>query len=144
MEEQQDDEDNYIDPISSLSEAPPWHAGLKPNDVEAIETVLERVIGEIPDEFIRAIAKQAWLGQERPPLSGNRTTLHDQVPLTKAFPGKSRFQIMRALRHADSRLAAALLAERVLDLSSDVRTFLMTKLKVRKLSSTGDAKEQNK
>lgn len=143
LELKEDGDDLVDDPLSSLSKAPPWHAAVVPTEIEAIEGVLKRVISEIPDEFIRAVASEAWLKPERPRLSGRKTP-ESQSPLTEIFAGKSRFQIMRALRHADAQLAAALLTETKLLLSPDIRAFLTTKLKVRSQSSTRAAKELKK
>ena len=48
----------------------------------------------------------------------------DALPLTELFPDKSRHQIQRALRQADSQLAAALLADEEIDWSRDELAFL--------------------
>jgi hypothetical protein len=114
--------DDSIDPFESCLEAPPWHASVEPSDVEKIERVAEQVIGTIPNEFIRQVARETWFKNQRPKVSGNGRT--ERKPLTSLFPGKSRDQINRALRQADAQLAAALLTDRTITLSAETEAWL--------------------
>jgi DNA-directed RNA polymerase specialized sigma24 family protein len=87
------------------------HPVLGSDGTAKIEAIAQRVVGEIPDDFVRAVASQAWFAPKRPKVSGQGKAAElVAVPLTEMFPGKSRFQITRALRQADSQLAAALMA----------------------------------
>ncbi|MBZ5505821.1 MAG: hypothetical protein LAO78_10070 [Acidobacteriia bacterium] len=113
------EEDDDSDPISGISEAPLWHANLTPNQVSLIEAVAQRVLGEIKDKFVRAVASQAWFKNARPNVSGQKADEDSDTPLTTLFVGKSRFQIIRALRQADAQLAAALVSDPDLQLSDD-------------------------
>jgi DNA-directed RNA polymerase specialized sigma24 family protein len=107
-----EDQLDYDDVGESVFAAgmPPWHSRVEPNQIEHIEKIARRVIGEIGDEFIREVAEAAWFSNERPPVSGVAGSEEESVPLTSIFKDKSRFQIMRALRHADVQLCAALLS----------------------------------
>lgn len=118
----EDDEDS--DPISRIAEAPAWHANLNQTQVSLIEGVAQRVLGEIKDAFVRAVANQAWFKNARPNVSGQKTDEDSEAPLTALFEGKSRFQIIRALRQADAQLAAALLSDPDLELSADWENLL--------------------
>jgi len=138
-----EEDDAEIDPISILSEPPPWHATVKPNKVVVIEDIADRVISEIPDEFIRAVAVEAWFKNTRPKISGSPKCPDGERPLTVVFVGKSRFQIMRALGHANALLAAALLTDPTLELTPDLQA-LLTKVKARPIGSARAAKEQKK
>jgi DNA-directed RNA polymerase specialized sigma24 family protein len=100
------------------------HIDFKPNQVTSIEKIAQRVASELPNEFVRAVALAIWFQDERPKQSGVADSLVGDVPLTTLFPGKSRFQIMRAQRSADGQLAAALLAEPNLDLERDWHSVL--------------------
>jgi len=131
------DEDKATQPVSS-AEAPPWHAFLEPNKIIMIERVARRVLASISDEFVRAVAREAWFRDERPNISGRS---QDRVSLTSLFSGKSRFQIMRALRHADAQLVAALLMDPDLELSPDVSAFLR-KMSARPTRLSDSAKEK--
>jgi hypothetical protein len=138
-----EEDDAQIDPISILSESPPWHGTVKPSKVIAIEEIAHRVISEIPDEFIRAVAVEAWFKNTRPRISGSGNNTNLERPLTVVFAGKSRFQIMRALGHANALLAAALLTDPHLELTPDLQA-LLTKIKARPIGSARAAKEQKK
>jgi hypothetical protein len=71
---------------------------------------------------VREIAHATWFASERPKTSGVGT---DEKPtLQRLFPEKSRDQINRALRKADSSLAAALLAQPDLSWTDDLRAIL--------------------
>jgi len=138
-----EEDDAQIDPISILSESPPWHGTVKPSKVIAIDEIAHRVISEIPDEFIRALAAEAWFKNTRPRISGSGKSTNLERPLTVVFAGKSRFQIMRALGHANALLAAALLTDPNLELTPDLQA-LLTKIKARPIGSARAAKEQKK
>jgi DNA-directed RNA polymerase specialized sigma24 family protein len=138
-----EEDDAQIDPISILSESPPWHGTVKPSKVIAIEEIAHRVISEIPDEFIRAVAVETWFKNTRPRISGSGKSTNVERPLTVVFAGKSRFQIMRALGHANALLAAALLTDPNLELTPDLQA-LLTKIKARPIGSARAAKEQKK
>jgi hypothetical protein len=118
------EEDEDSDPISEISEVPQWHASLTPNQVTLIEGVAQQVLGEIKDEFVRAVASQAWFKNARPNVSGSKAQEGSDAPLTTLFVGKSRFQIIRALRRADAQLAAALVSDPALHLSDDWEVLL--------------------
>jgi DNA-directed RNA polymerase specialized sigma24 family protein len=124
MGESEDDATREL--LSLVSELPPWHEEVRVKYTEKIEDVMHRVLEEIPDRFVRAVAGAAWLGNERPRVSGT-TAKKDNLSLTEHFPGKSRFQITRALRQADSQLAAALLTELDVELNQEVRALLERK-----------------
>lgn len=118
------EEDENSDPINEISEAPQWHANFTPNQVTLIEGVAQRVLGELKNAFVRAVASQAWFKDARPNVSGHKLDEDSDAPLTALFEGKSRFQIIRALRRADAQLAAALLSEPDLQLSDDWENLL--------------------
>lgn len=111
------------DPLAEIAAVPPWHAVTERNDVQRIEAIAQRVLAAIPDEFVRSVATIAWFQSERPRISGRSGK---RAPLSARFPGKSRYQLMRALRHADSQLAAALLDEPHLEWTVDLRRLLET------------------
>jgi DNA-directed RNA polymerase specialized sigma24 family protein len=117
------DPNEGTDVMSLLSAPPPWHGTVQDTCVPRIEEIARRVLGEIEDEFVRAVAQEAWFKKERPNISG-RSKPGEDPPLTTIFPGNDRFKITRALRHADSQLAAALLAETGLVWSRDIRALL--------------------
>lgn len=141
--ELREDDSDKKDAVDLVSEPPPWHAAVKPNQVGAIEKIAERVISEIPDEFIRSVARQAWFQKKRPKLSGRKQANDGNPSLTTTFVGKSRFQIMRALRHADAQLAAALLSDRNLELTVDLQA-LLNRLKGKSTGSSSGRKERKK
>jgi len=120
------EEDEESDPISRISEVPAWHANLSQTQVSLIEGVAQQVLSEIKDEFVRAVANEAWFKNARPNVSGQKTYENSTEPLTARFVGKSRFQIIRALRQADAQLAAALLSHPDLQLSDDWEDLLKT------------------
>ena len=102
--------DGEAEDLSALASAiPPWHATVEPTQVHRIEEIARRVVNEIGDEFIRAVAHAAWFANERPPVSGAGGNGENAPPLTSTFNDKSRHQITRALRHAAAQLLAALL-----------------------------------
>ncbi len=113
----EESDDDSTDPLD-CPDVPSWHACLKPNAAAAIEKIASDVLVTIPDAFIRQVARIAWFNNERPKVSGTSTP--EANSLMSAIPGKSRFQILRALRHADAQLAAALLADAALDLTPEV------------------------
>ena len=65
------------------------------------------------------------------------------MSLTSLFPQKSRFQIMRALRHAKAQLTAALLEDHDLDLGPDLNALLL-RLRGRTTGASGALKEMKK
>jgi DNA-directed RNA polymerase specialized sigma24 family protein len=101
---------------------PPWHVKICDGNHERIEQTARMVIETMPDGFVRDVANRAWFEDSRPKISG--TAKQGAVPLTDVFPGKSRHQIQRALRHADSQLAAALLEHEGVDWRREERAFL--------------------
>ena len=103
------DEDGEAKDLSALaSVVPPWHSTIESNQAHRIEQIARCVVDEIGDEFIRAVAHAAWFANERPPVSGVGGRGENTPPLTSTFKNKSRHQITRALRHADTQLLAAL------------------------------------
>jgi DNA-directed RNA polymerase specialized sigma24 family protein len=109
------------DPFAHITVAPPWHAVMQESNVRRIEEVAQQVVGVIQDKFVRSVAEAAWFNTERPRVSGR---WDKGASLSALFPGKSRYQLMRALRHADSQLAAALLVEPNLEWTDDLRNLL--------------------
>ena len=83
--------------------------------LQAIERVTRRVLSEFKDDFTRSLARAAWFENERPKQSG-KGSADGRVSLTELFPEKSRDKIIRTLKYADAQLAAALLAEPLLEL----------------------------
>jgi DNA-directed RNA polymerase specialized sigma24 family protein len=115
-------EDESSEDIFDVANLPPWHVKICEGDSQKIEQMALKVLEEIPDDFVREVASRAWFQNKRPKISG--ATKADAAPLTTLFPGKSRHQIQRALRHADSQLAAALLANEEIDCTKDAQAFL--------------------
>ena len=109
------------DPLAEIAVAPGWHAVTEPKSVQCIEAVARRVLGLIQDNFVRAVAEVTWFNTERPRVSGR---WDKGATLVARFPEKSRYQLMRALRHADSQLAAALLVDPDIEWTDDLRGFL--------------------
>ena len=136
------DEDDPTDRLTWLTKLPEWHVDLKANQVEAIEKIAMKVVQEIPDQFIRSVAQRAWFSKQQPAVSGAGTA-EGEASLTSLFPDKSRFQIMRALRHAKAQLAAALLDDRDLDLGPDLDALLL-RLSGRTTGASSAAKEMKK
>jgi DNA-directed RNA polymerase specialized sigma24 family protein len=118
------------------------HVRFKLSQVEIIEETALKVVSELPDEFARAVASRVWFQNERPKHSGRTESSVTVAPLTALFPGKSRFQIMRAERYADAQLAAALLEEPMLELDRDWRPALAD-LKANAPRPPRRAKEKN-
>lgn len=136
------DEDSPTDQLTWLTEPPEWHVDLKPTQVEAIEKIAMKVVQEIPDEFVRSVAQRAWFNKQHPAVSGAGTA-NGEASLSSLFPGKSRFQIMRALRHAKAQLAAALIQDRYLDLGPDIDALLL-RLSGKTTEASSAAKEMKK
>ena len=114
-------EDDAPDPLAEIAAAPPWHAVTEPKSVQCIEGVARRVLGLIQDRFVQAVAEATWFNTERPRVSGR---WDKGATLVARFPDKSRYQLMRALRHADSQLAAALLVDPDIEWTNDLRGLL--------------------
>ena len=114
--------DESPEEVFEVDTLPPWHVKSSPEDQERIEQTARMIIEKMPDGFVRDVANQAWFENERPKISG--LPKPDAVPLTEVFRDKSRHQIQRALRQADSQLAAALLADEEIDWSREERAFL--------------------
>lgn len=108
--------------VFELDVLPSWHVKICDGNHERIEQTARMVVDKMPDGFVRDVATRAWFDDKRPKISG--TAKGDAMPLTELFPGKSRHQIQRALRHADAQLAAALLAHGEIDWSREERAFL--------------------
>lgn len=108
--------------VFELEVLPPWHVKICDGNNERIEQTARMVIEKMPDSFVREVATRAWFEDRRPKVSG--TVKQGAVPLTDLFPGKSRHQIQRALRHADSQLAAALLAHEDINWNKEEHAFL--------------------
>ncbi len=124
LEEQADDENKELQDLAIYCRGvPPWHGLAEPNAVTEIEAVARRTIAAIPDDFQRAVAKEAWFRDRHPRVSGNSKDDGDP-PLTTVFPANSRFQIGRALRCVNAQLAAELLAEPSLEWTDDLRCLL--------------------
>jgi hypothetical protein len=81
-----------------------------------------KVVKAIPDEFVREVASRAWFSDVPVKLSG--TPKPGTLILTEVFTGKSRHQIQRALRQAKTQLAAALLADKDVEWSSEIQALL--------------------
>lgn len=113
--------DDEPDPLAEIAVTPPWHAVTEPNHVQRIEAVAKRVLDEIPDRFVRSVAEATWFNAERPRVSGR---WDKGASLTSRFPRKSRYQLMRALDHADAQLAAALRAEPDIEWTADLQSLL--------------------
>jgi hypothetical protein len=112
------------DPIDRLSnDESPWRVIWEHEQSERIEAIVASVTNSLLDPFVQEVARAALGSSRRPKTSGTDAVDRDP-PLTARFPGRSRHQINRALRHVDSRLAAALLAEPSLDWSNDIVAFL--------------------
>jgi hypothetical protein len=141
--ESTEDDSGSKNPMDLVSRPPDWHAAVAPNQVAAIEKIAERVISQIPDEFVRSVAREAWFQTNRPRLSGRKKAADGNPSLTATFVGKSRFQIMRALRQADAQLAAALLSDRNLELTVDLQA-LLSRLKDKSTGSARARKESKK
>ncbi len=109
------------DPLAEIAVVLPWHAVTEPRSIQRIEAVARRVLGLIQDKFVQAVAEAAWFNTERPRVSG----LWDKgATLMARFPGNSRYRLMRALRHADAQLAAALLTEPDIEWTGSLQSFL--------------------
>ena len=119
-----DAEDEDRDPFDLVSnEQSIWGAIVRNDQSAEIETIAERVAQGINDPFVRDVALAAWFSDQRSNTSG--VAKPGQLPtLQQRFPDKSRDQINRALRKADSLLATELLATRNLTWSDDLRAML--------------------
>jgi DNA-directed RNA polymerase specialized sigma24 family protein len=95
------------------------HLRFERSQVERIEDTALKILAELPNDFMRAVASRAWFRDERPKQSGKASQKAGSEPMTSMFPDKSRFQIRRAERYADSQLAAALLADPLLEAGPD-------------------------
>ncbi len=118
----ENENDESSETIFDVQNLPPWHAKIGDGNIERIEQIARKVIEDIPDDFVRDVASRAWFENMRPKISG--AAKPGAVPLTDLFPGKSRHQIQRALRHADSQLAAALLANDEIKWPKGAQAFL--------------------
>lgn len=118
------DPEQQEDPLCLVCEPPAWHGNADPQHVIKIEEILQTVIAQIPDEFIRDLGKATWLARRRPKVSRAAGTIRETLALTDMFPTKSRDQINRALRQIDAQLAAALLADPTLRLNHDAQRWL--------------------
>ena len=118
----ENEDDESSEAIFEIESLPPWHVKIREGNSERIEQMARKVIEELPDDFVREVARRAWFENARPKISG--TAKPGAAPLTDLFPGKSRHQIQRALRHADSQLAAALLANEEIDWPKEAQAFL--------------------
>lgn len=137
-----DDEEESVESPESVFEVevlPPWHVELGNGNTERIEQTARVVVETIPDEFVREVANRAWFENMRPKISGKAKG--DSVPLTELFPGKTRYQIQRALRQADAQLAAALLSHEEIDWSGEEQAFLNERIP---LSSSAIRKEESR
>ena len=114
--------DEAPEDVFELEVLPPWHVKICDENHERIEQTARMVIDKMPDGFVREVATRAWFENMRPKISG--TAKPGTVRLTDLFPDKSRHQIQRALRHADSQLAAALLAHEEIDWNKEEKAFL--------------------
>lgn len=119
---------------------PPWHVTISGGNKERIEQIARVVLATMPDGFVREVATRAWFQDMRPKISG--TAKPGAVPLTDLFPDKSRHQIQRALRQADSQLAAALLADEEIDWNSEEKGFLKEQRDGVRSSAVGKAERQ--
>lgn len=124
-----------LEPGSESENSKPWtgigaarriQCSMKLDKTGTIERIAKEVVAGIPDEFVRAVAQAAWFENERPQVTATGVAEDGAVPLAAVFAGKSRYQIMRALRLADAQLAATLLADQTLDLGVDVEALLTT------------------
>jgi hypothetical protein len=97
---------------------------LKPDQVVKIEQIALRVLCELKDEYVRAVAAAVWFESERPEFSRSAGTTRRWEELATSFPGKNRFHRRRAVRYADAQLAAALLEEPYLDLEPHLQPVL--------------------
>jgi DNA-directed RNA polymerase specialized sigma24 family protein len=122
FEDEGDDQNGDFLPGGLRSRFP--QSNFRREQVELIEETALNVVSELPSEFLREVASRAWFQNGRPKHSGAKKSGGDEMPLTAQFPGKSRFQIMRAVRYADAQLAAALLAEPILELDRDWQAVL--------------------
>jgi DNA-directed RNA polymerase specialized sigma24 family protein len=129
------------DPLSQLIETPEWHADLRPNQITLIEEIAQSVLVGLPSPFIQAVAREAWLQNERPKTSGSTRGPDGSGSLASRFPGKSRHQVLRALRHADAQLVAALMSDSVLELGPDLES-LLKRLKARMTGRVRPAKRK--
>lgn len=115
------DEHDLMDTLAN--DKSPWRVIWDHDHSERIEAIVTSVMRSIQDPFEQEVAQAVWSAGRRPKTSGAAGEDRDP-PLTVRFPGKSRHQINRALRHLDSRLAAALLVAPSLDWSEDELAFL--------------------
>ncbi len=115
------EEPDEPDPLAEIAVAPPWHAATEPKSIQRIEAVARRVVALIRDKFVQAVAEATWFNTERPKVSG----FWDKgATLMAQFPGNSRDRLIRALRHADAQLAAALLTEPDIEWNGPLRSLL--------------------
>lgn len=126
--------------ILDIEILPPWHVKIREGDSERIEQVARTALEEIRDDFVRKVASRAWFENMRPKISG--AAKPGAVPLTDLFPGKSRHQIQRALRQAESQLAAALLANEEIEWPKDAQVFLESR--TASLQTTAVRKEEKR
>lgn len=114
--------DEEVDPATKLEDSF-WEKLAQQTQREQIEAIALAVVDAIEDSFIRDVARATWFSSQRPKTSGDTKPDLDP-PLLDQFPGKNRDQVNRALRKADSQLAAALLAEAGMTWPDDLRKIL--------------------
>jgi hypothetical protein len=122
-----DAENDAVDPIELTDgEAAPWHVGVRPSDVPAIERILKETIALMPDLLMRYIAEDC-ISEDPSPVSAG-TSAGGKSPLTEQT-GKSKDQVSRARINVRSRLAAALLASKEIQINREwLRKFLPNKV----------------
>jgi hypothetical protein len=118
-EEASDERGNGYDPYRSIDAAGgvaiPWQGRVTANNLEWLESFIERTTATIPDERIRAVALDLF---SHNPLPVSSDDPNDSNTLTGRF-GVKRFTIYRWQRHARGILRAALERqnEREIDMS---------------------------
>lgn len=103
-------------------ESPVFQSVNSEGTLELVERVILRVLGELQDPFTRAVASVAW--RHAPRRVEGRRVPHKPAPLTEVFQDKSRDQIIRALKVADRKLAAAILSEPAIRLEKTTELWL--------------------
>lgn len=103
--------------LDQTSDAAPWHAGLKKNEIELIEKIIEETIKKIPDDFLRDLAEDQF-GGDPSPISGDRSKT-GKMPLTEKT-GFSKDYISRRIQDIRARLAAALETNEYLQFDEEI------------------------
>lgn len=117
----EDEDRDPLDPVGD--EQSIWRAIIRNDQSAEIEATAERVAQGINDHFVRDVALATWFSNERPRTSGVAKP-GQLLTLQERFPDKSRDQLNRALRKADSLLATELLSNRNLTWSDNLRAML--------------------